>query len=89
MFICENYIFLDICDISVNLFNTSRWIFSHKCILYKVLNKFSLSGIASPVIPLLHVISFVVSVSGEGDDEPNKVAFVLINIHGEFAATMY
>ena len=53
------------------------------------LNKFSLPDVASPVIPLLHVITFVVSVSGEGeDDEPNKVEFVLIDIYGKFTTAL-
>ena len=68
----------------------SRWIFSHKCILYKVFSKFSLPDVASAVIPLLHIISLVsVSVIVDEDDEPNKVEFVLIAIHSEFTETLY
>ena len=57
----------------------------------KFLNTFSLPDVASAVIALLHIISFVVSVSvivGE-DDEPHKVEFVSINIYGAFTATLY
>ena len=52
----------------------------------KFFHNFFLCDVASAVIPLLHIISLVVSLSiivGE-DDEPNKVEFVLINIHCEF-----
>ena len=36
MLVCENYIFIDIFDISVNFLHISWWVFSHKCIVYKV-----------------------------------------------------
>ena len=36
MLVWENYIFIDIFDISVNNLHISWWIFSHKCIVYKV-----------------------------------------------------
>ena len=56
----------------------------------KFLNTFSLPYVASPVVPLLSVISFIVSVCGEGEgDELNKVEFVLIDIYGEFTAALY
>ena len=63
----------------------------HTNALYiKFFNNFSLPDVAPPVIPPLHGISFVVSVSGEDEgDESNKVEFVLIDIHGEFTATLY
>ena len=32
--VCENYIFIDIFDISVNFLHISWWIFSHKCIIF-------------------------------------------------------
>ena len=36
MLVCGNDIFIDIFDISVNFLHISWWIFSHKCIVYKV-----------------------------------------------------
>ena len=69
----------------------SKWIFSHKCILYKVFNNFFLPDVASAVIPLLHIISLVASISVivSEDDEPNKVEYVLIDIFGKFTETMH
>ena len=57
----------------------------------KFFNNFSLPDVASIVIPLLHIISLVVSISVifSDDDEPNKVEFVLIDIHGEFTETLH
>ena len=57
----------------------------------KFFNNFSLPDVASAVIPLLHIISLVVSVGVivSEDDEPNKVEFVLIDIHGEFTETLH
>ena len=57
----------------------------------KFFNTFSLPDVASAVIPLLHIISPVVSVIVffSEDDEPNKVEFVLIDIHGEFTETLH
>ena len=77
--------FVDICDI-LSICSIHQDGYFHTNAFYmKFLNKFSLPDVASPVVPLLHVISFVVSVSGEGEgDEPNKVDFVLIDIHGQF-----
>ena len=36
MLVCENDIFIDIFNISFNFLHISQWIFSHKCIVYKV-----------------------------------------------------
>ena len=57
----------------------------------KFFNNFSLPDVASAVIPLLHIISFVVSVGVIicEDDEPNKVEFVLIDICGKLTETLY
>ena len=66
-------------------------IFHTNAFYVKFLNYFSLSDVASAVIPLLHIVSLVVSVSvivGE-HDEPNKVDFVLIYICGEFTHTLH
>ena len=56
-----------------------------------LLNNFSLPDVASAVIPLVHIISLVVSVSVtvSEHDEPNKVDFALISIHGEFTQTLH
>ena len=69
----------------------SRWIFSYKCILCKVFKSFSLPDVASAVIPLVHILSLVVSVSVTvaGHDEPNKVDFVFMSIQGEFTQTLH
>ena len=55
---------------------------SYKCILCKVLNNFSLPDEASAVIPLVRIVSLVISVSVTvaEHDEPNKVDFVFISI---------
>ena len=62
----------------------------HTNALYvKFLNIF----LASAVIPLLHIISLVVSLSVSvivaEHDEPNKVDFLLIYIHSEFTQTLH
>ena len=83
-----SYIF----DVSVNHFCICQYGYFHPNAFYiKFFNKFCLPDVASSVIPLLHIISLVVSVGvtvGE-DDEPNKVEFVLIDIHGEFTETLH
>ena len=52
----------------------------------KFLNNFYLCYVASAVMPLVHIVSLVVSVSVTvpEHDEPNKVDFVFISICGEF-----
>ena len=62
----------------------------HTCILSKVFHDCYLPDVASGVIVLLHIISFVhaICVVGE-DDEPNKVKFVLIDIHDEFTEKLH
>ena len=62
------------------------WIFSTHVFYLKCFHNCSLPDVASHVIVLLDIISFVAALCvavGE-DDEPNKVEFVLIHIHGEF-----
>ena len=66
------------------------WIFSTHVFYLKCFHNCSLPDVASGVIVLLGIISFVAAfcvVVGE-DDEPNKVEFVLIDIHGEFTETL-
>ena len=62
----------------------------HTCILSHVFHNCCLPDLASGVFVLLHIISLVpaICVVGE-DDEPNKVTFVLIDIHDEFTETLY
>ena len=67
------------------------WIFSTHVFYLKFFHNCSLPDVASGVIVLLDIISFVAAfpvVAGE-DDEHNTVAFVLIHIHGEFTETLY
>ena len=67
------------------------WIFSTHVFYLKFFHNCSLPDVASCVIVLLDIISFVPAfrvVVGEVD-EPNKVEFVLIHIHGEFTETLY
>ena len=82
MFICDNYIFINIFDISVNFFFICQDGYFHKNAFYiKFFNKFSLPDVPSAVIAVLHIISLVVSVVVvvvvvvvvTEDDEPNKV----------------
>ena len=57
----------------------------------KLFHNCSLPDVASGVIALLHIILVVAAfcvVVGE-DDEPNKVEFVFIHVHGEFTETLY
>ena len=78
-------IFLKISVTYVSIFFICQDGYFHTNAFYiKFLNKFSLPDVASAVIPLLCIISLVVSVSvivGK-HDEPNKVEFVLIDICG-------
>ena len=64
----------------MDIFHTCK--FFHNCYL---------PDVASGVIVLLCIISFVAAFSGVvgEDDEPIKVEFVLIHIHGEFTETLY
>ena len=66
------------------------WIFSTHVFYLKFFHNCYLPGVASGVIVLSCIISLVpaICVVGE-DDEPNKVEFVLINIHDEFTETLH
>ena len=79
------HIYSYIFDISVNFFFIFQDGYFHTHTFYiKFFNNFFLPDVESAVIPLLHIISFVVSVSVtiSEDDEPNKVEFALIDICG-------
>ena len=67
------------------------WIFSTHVFYLKCFHNCSLLDVAFGVIVLLDIISFVAAfcVVGGEDDEPNKIEFVLIHIHGEFTETLY
>ena len=62
------------------------WIFYTHVFYLKFFQNCSLPDVVSGVIALLHIISVVAAlyVVGGKDDEPNKVKFVFIHIHGEF-----
>ena len=66
------------------------WIFSTHVFYLKFFNNCYLTDVASGVTVLSCIISFVpaICVVGE-DDEPNKVEFVLIDIHDEFTETLH
>ena len=83
--------FIDICNISVNLFICQDGYFHPNAFYVKFLNNFSLPAVASAVIPFVHIISLVVSVSVTvaEHDESNKVDFVLISIHDVFTQTLH
>ena len=70
--------------ISDNFFNMSRWIFFHKCIFMQFLNHFSPPDVASVIVPLVHIVSVVVSVNVTVPDcgEHNTVGFVFIFVSG-------
>ena len=57
----------------------------------KFFNNFCLPDIVSAVIVLFDIMSLVVSVCVmvAGDDEPNKVEYVLIDICGKFTETLH
>ena len=44
-------------------FNMSRWIFFYKCIFMQFFNHFSPPDVASVIVPIVHIVSDVVSVS--------------------------
>ena len=57
----------------------------------KFFNKFCLPDVVSTVIVLFNMMSLVISVCVmvAGDDEPNKVEFVLIDICGKLTETLH
>ena len=66
------------------------WIFSTHVFYVKFIHNCYLPDVASGVIVLSCIMSLVpaICVVGE-DDEPNKVEFVLIDIHDEFIETLH
>ena len=75
MWVCQNDIFINMFNIFFNFLHISSWIFSHKSIVYKVLNGFSLPDVSSSVIPVSSVVWVVFSVTlirGE-DTTSNKL----------------
>ena len=65
------------------------WIFCTHVFYITFFHNCSLPDVASAMIALLQVSSFVVSLTvdvGE-DNEPNNIEFVLIDIHCEFMET--
>ena len=69
----------------------SRWMFFYKCILsLQFLNHFSPPDVASVIVPLVHIVSFVVSVSVTVPDDAvyNTVDFVFIFVSGTFTQTL-
>ena len=75
MSVCENYIFIDIIDISVNFYISHDGYFQTNALYIKFFNNFSLLDVAFSFIPLSNIrsvpFSFCVIV-GE-DAEGNKV----------------
>ena len=63
MLVCENYIFIDIFDISFNFYICHDGYFHTNALYLKFFNNFSLLDVASSFIPLSNVISVVFSVS--------------------------
>ena len=61
-------------------------IFLQMHFVYSFLNHFSLSDVASVIMPLVHIVSFVVSVSVTIPDDAvhNTVDFVFIFVSGAF-----
>ena len=71
-------------------FSMSRWIFFYKCIFSTFLNHLSWPDVASVIVPLVHVVSVVVSVSVTVSDcdVHNTVGFVFIFVSGVCAHTL-
>ena len=66
------------------------WIFSTNVFYLKFFHHCYLHDVASGVIVLLRITSLVLAICVVGeDDKPNKVEFVLIDIHDEFTETLY
>ena len=75
--------------ISVNFFLCQYGYFDINAFYIKFFNKFHLPDVISAVIVLLDIMSLVVCVMVAGDDEPNKVEFVLIDICGKLSETLH
>ena len=72
------------------LLHMYTWIFLTHIFYLKFFHNCYLPDVASGVIILSCIISLVpaICVVGE-DDEPNKVEFVLIDIHDKFSETLH
>ena len=91
IFICENdTLWISVRYLSI-FFICQDGYFHTNAFSVKFLNNFSLPDVASAAIPLVHIVSVVVSVSVTvaEHDEPNKVDFVFISIQGEFTQTLH
>ena len=69
------HIYSSIFDICFNFLHMYAWIFSTHVFYLKFFHNCSLPDVASVVIVLLDIISFVAAFSV--DDEPNKIEFVI------------
>ena len=67
----------------------SRWIFYTNTFCLQFLKHFSVPDVASVIMPLVHIVSFVVSVSVTVPDDAvhNTVDFVFICVSGAFTHT--
>ena len=76
--------------ISDNFFNMSRWIFFYKCIFMQFFNHFSPPDVASVIVPIVHIVSDVVSVSVTVPDGGvhNTVGLVFIFVSGVCVHTL-
>ena len=65
-------------------------IFLQMHFVYSFLNQFSLPDVASVIVQLVHIVSFVVSVSVTVPDDAvhNTVDFVFISVSGAFTHTL-
>ena len=91
MLVCENYIFIDIFDTSVN-FYISHDEYFHVHVLYIMFfNNFSLPDVASSFIPLSNIrsVPFTVCVIVMRMLKLIKQKFVLINASGELTETLH
>ena len=77
--------------ISVNFFISQDGYFDINAFYIKFFNRFCLPDVVSAVIVLFDMMSLLVSVCVmvAGDDEPNKVEFVLIDICGKLTVTLH
>ena len=77
--------------ISVNFFLCQDGYFDINAFYIKFFNKFYPHDVISAVAVLFYIMSLVVSVCVmvAGDDEPNKVEFVLIDICGKLTETLH
>ena len=68
----------------------SRWIFFYKCICMQFFNHFSPPDVASVIVPLVHIVSDVVSASVTVPDDGvhNTVGFVFIFMSGVYPHTL-